>query len=81
MIVAGLAIIIAHNIWSGGVLAIVVTLMGWVVLIKGLLLLILPPDTATAFYMYTLHYREFYYLYTFIPLAIGMYLTYGGFKR
>jgi hypothetical protein len=81
MVVAGLAIVIAHNIWSGGALAIVVTLMGWLVLLKGVLLLVLPPDIATSFYFGTLRYRDFYYLYTFIPLAIGVFLTYGGFKH
>jgi hypothetical protein len=31
----GLAIVLAHNIWSGGVLPILVTLIGWVMVIRG----------------------------------------------
>ena len=31
---AGLAIVLAHNIWSGGALVVVVTLVGWITLIS-----------------------------------------------
>ncbi len=41
---AGLAMVLAHNIWSGGALVVVVTLVGWITLIKSLLFLFLPPD-------------------------------------
>jgi hypothetical protein len=43
-VTAGLAIILAHNVWSGGALPIIVTLFGWVSLIKGTLLLTLSPE-------------------------------------
>jgi vacuolar-type H+-ATPase subunit I/STV1 len=43
---AGLAMVLAHNIWSGGALLVVVTLVGWITLIKGLLFLFLPPEPA-----------------------------------
>ena len=39
---AGLAMVLAHNIWSGGALAVVVTLVGWITLIKSLFFLFLP---------------------------------------
>lgn len=42
---AGLAMVLAHNIWSGGTLAVVVTIIGWLTLIKGLLFLFLSPET------------------------------------
>jgi hypothetical protein len=35
----GLALVLGHNVWSGGPLAIAVTLMGWATLVKGLALL------------------------------------------
>src|ERR1039458_596306 len=34
-LVAGLAMVLAHNIWSGGALPVVVTIVGWLALIKG----------------------------------------------
>ena len=32
---AGLAIVLGHNVWTGGALAVVVTLFGWAALLKG----------------------------------------------
>ena len=40
----GLAMILGHNVWSGGALPVVVTLVGWLILAKGLLLLFLTPE-------------------------------------
>src|SRR5215469_17580381 len=42
---AGLAVVLAHNIWSGGPLPILVTVIGWIMLIRGVLFLFLSPDT------------------------------------
>ena len=76
---AGLAMVLAHNIWSGGVLAVVVTLVGWITLIKSLLFLFLPPEVEAGFFLRQLHYQEFFYFYGAFSLALGIYLTYGGF--
>jgi len=38
-LVAGLAIVVGHNVWSGGAAPVTVTLLGWISLIKGVLLL------------------------------------------
>ena len=35
---AGLAIILGHNVWSGGKLPVIVTLAGWLIFAKGLVL-------------------------------------------
>ena len=43
----GLAMILGHNVWSGGALPVVVTLVGWLILAKGLLLLFLTPEVLT----------------------------------
>src|ERR1700739_4917852 len=40
----GLAMTLGHNIWSGGALPVVVTLVGWLILVKGLLLLCVAPE-------------------------------------
>ena len=44
MLAAGLAMVLAHNIWSGGALVVVVTLVGWMTRIKSLVFLFLPPE-------------------------------------
>jgi hypothetical protein len=41
----GVAMILGHNIWSGGALPVVVTLVGWLILAKGLLILLIEPET------------------------------------
>ena len=77
---AGLAMVLAHNIWSGGALAVIVTLVGWMTLIKSLFFLFLPPDMEAGLFLGQLHYQQLFYLYTAVSLVLGVCLTYGGFK-
>ena len=74
----GLAMIPGHNVWSSGVLPVVVTLVGWLILAKGLLLLFLPPEALTQFFE-RMHYGEHIYLYVAPSLVIGLYLTWASF--
>ena len=76
----GLAMVLAHNIWSGGALVVIVTLVGWMTLIKSLSFLFLSPEVEAGFFLRQLHYQELFYVYGAISLALGVYLTYGGFK-
>lgn len=78
---AGLAMVLAHNVWSGGAFAVIVTLVGWATLIKGLLLMVLTPDAEAAIFLKGLHYQEFFHLYAAISLAAGAYLSYRGFSK
>jgi hypothetical protein len=77
---AGLAIILTHNVWSGGALPIIVTLFGWVSLIKGTLLLTLSPETESRVFIVKLHYEDHPNLYAAFALLLGVYLTYAGFS-
>jgi vacuolar-type H+-ATPase subunit I/STV1 len=77
---AGLAMVLAHNIWSGGALTVIVTLVGWMALIKSLFFLFLPHEMEAGFFIGQLHYRQLFYLYSAISLVLGVYLTYGGFR-
>ena len=76
---AGLAVVLAHNIWSGGALVVVVTLVGWMTLIKSLLFLFLPLGMEAGFFLGQLHYQQLFYLYGSFSLVLGVYLTYSGF--
>jgi hypothetical protein len=76
---AGLAMVLAHNIWSGGALVVVVTLVGWMALIKSLFFLFLPHEMEAKLFLEQLHYQQLFYLYVAISLVLGVYLTYGGF--
>ena len=77
---AGLAMVLAHNIWSGGALVVVVTLVGWMTLIKSLVFLFLPPEMEARLFLERLHYQQLFYFYWALPLVLGLYLTYGGFR-
>jgi len=79
-VLAGLALILAHNIWSCGALAVVVSLIGWITLAKGLLALFLTPQMQAEFFLAKLHYAELFYVYAGISLVLGVYLAYGGFS-
>ncbi len=78
-LVGGLAMVLAHNIWSGGPLPIIVTLIGWSMLVRNTLLLFLPSEAVVALFE-AFHVDQLYYLYAVIDLAIGIYLTYAGFS-
>jgi hypothetical protein len=74
----GLAMILGHNVWSGGALPVVVTLVGWLILAKGLLLLSLTPEVLTRVFG-RMQYGEHMYLYFAPALVVGIYLTWAGF--
>jgi hypothetical protein len=74
----GLAMVLGHNVWSGGALPVVVTVVGWLILVKGLLLLYLPPETLTGMYA-GIRFSEHLFLYVVPSLLIGLYLTWAGF--
>jgi hypothetical protein len=48
-VTTGLAIVIGHNVWSGGALPVIVTLFGWIILIRGVVLLFPSPSAKIRF--------------------------------
>ncbi len=78
---AGLAMVLAHNVWSGGAVALVVTVIGWLTLIKGALFMALTPEAETALFVNGLRYHELFHVYAALSLGFGAYLAYGGFSH
>jgi hypothetical protein len=78
-LLAGLAMVLSHNIWSGGVLPVVVTLFGWILLVRGAVLLFLSPLAAAGMIDF-FRFEQLFYVYAGITLLLGLYLTYGGFQ-
>ncbi len=74
----GVAMILGHNVWSGGALPVVVTLVGWLILAKGLMLLFVTPEALQQIFDH-MHYGEHYYLYLAPSLVVGLYLSWAGF--
>ena len=77
-LIGGLAMVLGHNVWSGGALPIVVTIFGWSILIRGLLLLFLPSDALVHFFE-MVRLGDLFYIFAVISLVLGIYLAYGGF--
>jgi hypothetical protein len=76
---AGLAMIIGHNVWSGGALPVVITLLGWLMAIRGAGLLALSHGATTKLFD-ALQYERRFYFYMGGTLVLGLYLTFAGFS-
>ena len=77
--VSGLAIVLGHNVW-GDPAAAVVSLLGWMMTLKGAALLLIPATGWTAL-LGAMHYPTHSGVYTIVPALTGAYLTYAGFVR
>ena len=71
--------VLGHNVWSGGAAPIVVTLFGWALLAKSVVLLLLSPAAVVGLYQ-VVRFEDFYYGDVAAILALGFYLAYAGFK-
>jgi hypothetical protein len=80
LLAAGLAMILSHNTWTGGALPFIVTLVGWLTLVKGLLFLFLPPPAAAGIFIWGNAYEQYFYLDAAAAFILGAYLTYSGSK-
>ena len=78
-LLAGISMVLAHNIWTGGMLPVVVTLIGWALFVRGIVLVFISPEGALGIYE-SLRFSQFYYVYVAILLLLGAYLSYEGFR-
>jgi hypothetical protein len=77
-LLAGLAMVLGHNIWSGGVLPVIVTVFGWLMAIRGAVLLALPQDTKLRVFE-ALRYDERFHVYMGATLVLGIFMTVSAF--
>ena len=75
-LIAGILIIVGHNIWSGW--PIVITLIGWISFIRGLLRLFFP-ERIKKLLDWILEHKNYLYTSCVIGIVIGLYLLYFGF--
>jgi hypothetical protein len=80
LLFAGLAMVLVHNFWRGRPVTVIVTVMGWLTLLKGVAFVGLLPVAANDLYLVELRFEQLYYLYAVVTLALGAYLTYRGFR-
>jgi hypothetical protein len=74
----GLALVLLHNYWSGGALPVIITLIGWLTLIKAAVLVTLPSNKLVALYggVSSTHIL----ISGALTLLLGIYLTVSGFR-
>lgn len=71
--------ILCSLVATGGALALIVTVVGWLIFAKGILLTIVPSATLARL-LGGVHYGENIYLFLIPALLIGCYLTWAGFS-
>jgi hypothetical protein len=74
----GLALVLLHNYWSRGALTVIVTLIGWLTLIKAVVLLVLPSAKLAALYGGVS--QTHILISGSLTLLLGIYLTVAGFR-
>jgi hypothetical protein len=78
-VACGAGIVLVHNVWTRGFCPLVVTLTGWVILVRGVMVFFVPPDVMASI-IGASHVIDFYYVYAAIPLTLGIYLSLRGFS-
>lgn len=78
LFVAGLLITASHNVWSGSIFQIVITLIGWIITIKGLLLVLVPVGCIASI-VEKVNKPIFFTIGGLIAVLIGVLLTLSGF--
>jgi uncharacterized membrane protein YfcA len=74
---AGLAIVLGHNDWNG-LLPIVVSLLGWIILLRAVALLFLPDEAIDKVFEWAA-WPQRANVYALVSFIIGLYLTVAGF--
>src|SRR5271166_985178 len=64
-------IALSDQVWSGGALPIVVTLVGWAALLKGIVLLLVPAERVADAYK-GIGFERFFQVWMVVVLAIGL---------
>ena len=74
----GLTLVLLHNYWSGGTLPVIITLIGWLTLIKAVVLVVLPSNKLISLYggVSSTHIL----ISGSLTLLLGIYLTVAGFR-
>ena len=76
---AGVATVLAHNVWTGGALPVAVTVLGWLMLIKGIMLMAAPPQSLSAFYR-VVRTPERFRTMMVVDFALSAWLTWMAFS-
>jgi hypothetical protein len=74
----GLALVLGHNLWTGGALTVAVTLVGWAALIKGLSLLMIPARIMASAYK-SMGFERYFHLWMGAVFVLGLWMALAAF--
>jgi hypothetical protein len=80
LLLSGLSVVLTHNIWNAGFLPLVITLIGWILILRGIMSMFVPGDGIARMISW-LKVEELSWLYAILVLVIGAYLTWAGFTK
>ncbi|HVM73475.1 MAG TPA: hypothetical protein VMU13_01180 [Candidatus Paceibacterota bacterium] len=72
----GLLVVLSHNIWDGDMMSTLVTVLGWVVFLKGLSIVFLPQQVVSMWTRWS-NLEKLSYLYAAVTIILGLYLLVG----
>lgn len=75
-LIIGIAMILAYNVWAQG-WQVIITVLGWLALIKGLVLLFLPEQMKK--WAKKINIQKWMPFYLVVLIIIGLVITYFGF--
>jgi hypothetical protein len=76
--IIGLLIVTAHNVWVGSAFQIVITVIGWDLVLKSLVILLMPHEF-TVRIIEKFNHERFYLIGGSIGFLIGLWLAISGF--
>ncbi len=79
-LICGLAIVLTQDASGGATLPLVLSLIGWWLMVRAVLLMFLSQDALWALFD-AMELEKYYYASNAAGLAVGGYLTYAGFAQ
>jgi hypothetical protein len=80
LLLSGLSVVLTHNIWNAGFLPLVITLIGWVPILRGIMSMFVPGDGIAQMISW-LKVEGPSWLYAILVLVTGTSLTWAGFTK
>jgi len=77
-IAAGLALVINHNVWTGSTAEIIITLLGWIFIIRGIVGMFLSYLTMHTIFRSFRKSEAGYYAASLLVLLLGLYLAFAA---
>jgi hypothetical protein len=77
-IIIGLSVLVGNGVWGNQALSIVVAVIGWITLVRGIAMLLVTPDQERKLIGYWRR-DAIYYTLVGIVLVLGLYLARAGF--